>query len=137
MIARCYNPNQTGYENYGGRGITVCDEWLNDRQAFIDWAKTHGYDPKLEIDRVDNDGNYSPENCRWATGTQQQLNSRRTTTFLEKGTRICSRCKIEKPFSEFNRNAYPSAHGYSHYCKKCTSKYEKERRKKRGKQETL
>ena len=77
MIQRCYNPKGTGYKNYGGRGIRVCDEWKNDRQQFFDWAKSSGYSEKLTLDRIDNDGNYEPSNCRWATPSEQRVNQRR------------------------------------------------------------
>lgn len=76
MIQRCYNPNSSGYENYGGRGITICPEWLNDREKFIEWALSHGYANDLSIDRVNVNGNYEPSNCRWATD-EVQLENRR------------------------------------------------------------
>lgn len=74
MKSRCYNPNAPKYHRYGARGIKVCKEWASDFTAFRDWALTHGYADNLSIDRIDNDGNYEPANCRWATMKQQNRN---------------------------------------------------------------
>lgn len=67
---RCNNQNNPSYHRYGGRGITVCDEWKNDFSAFRDWALANGYTDNLTIDRKNNDGAYSPENCRWITKSE-------------------------------------------------------------------
>lgn len=75
MKQRCYNPKVREYKNYGGRGITVCDEWMNSA-AFFEWAKANGYSEKLTIDRIDNDKGYSPDNCRWSTAKEQRHNQR-------------------------------------------------------------
>jgi hypothetical protein len=67
MVTRCTNPKSSHWHRYGGRGIRVCDEWLNDPAAFVRWGMENGYAPGLQIDRIDNDGNYEPGNCRFVT----------------------------------------------------------------------
>lgn len=76
MRQRCFSRTHVGYENYGGRGITVCDEWINSYVPFHEWAMANGYEAGLTIDRIDVDGNYEPSNCRWVTMKVQASNKR-------------------------------------------------------------
>ena len=78
MKGRCNRPTATSYKYYGGRGISVCEEWENDFAAFRNWALANGYQEGLSIDRIDVNGNYCPENCRWITMSEQQRNKRNT-----------------------------------------------------------
>lgn len=76
MMQRCYNENDTGYKDYGGRGISICQEWRDSFDAFAEWALSHGFKMNLTIDRIDNDGNYEPNNCRWVSMKTQVHNQR-------------------------------------------------------------
>lgn len=77
MKRRCYNKNHNHYKDYGGRGITVCDEWLYSFRNFYDWAIPNGFSEDLQIDRINNDGNYEPSNCHWVTAKENMNNTRR------------------------------------------------------------
>lgn len=88
MLQRCENPNNPAYKDYGGRGIKVCEEW-HDPQVFIDWALTNGWQEGLSIDRIDNNGNYEPSNCRWTTQKEQARNKRNNRLITFNGKTQC------------------------------------------------
>ena len=75
MMNRCYRAKNKDYKYYGGRGIKVCSEWAENINAFYDWALDNGYRDDLTIDRIDNDGDYAPYNCRWVDRSTQRLNN--------------------------------------------------------------
>lgn len=76
MKHRCLNSKASNYNNYGGRGITICNEWCDSYETFSKWALNNGYDDSLFIDRIDNNKGYCPDNCRWATRLMQNRNQR-------------------------------------------------------------
>ena len=87
MKNRCYNPNYCLYKDYGGRGISVCDEWIGENgfSHFYEWAKENGYRPDLSLDRINCNRNYSPQNCRWVNMVAQQNNRRNNHTITANG----------------------------------------------------
>lgn len=85
MKTRCYNPSSNKYHAYGGRGIKVCDEWKNSFANFKKWALSNGYANNLTLDRINNNGNYEPSNCRWVTNKQNTNNTRRNRILTYNG----------------------------------------------------
>lgn len=98
MKGRCYYKNNDNYKYYGGRGITICEEWKNNFMSFYNWAICNGYNEKLTIDRIDVNGNYEPNNCRWLTFKEQSNNRRnaknsRYLTYRGKTKTLSQWCK--------------------------------------------
>lgn len=89
MRKRCYIENNPSYPDYGGRGIEICDEWVDDFVCFYDWAVEHGYQSGLSLERRDNDKSYSPTNCYWATRPEQNRNTRRNKMISAFGETKC------------------------------------------------
>lgn len=99
IIGRVENKKNKSYEDYGGRGVTICDEWRNNYPSFKKWALQNGYSNSLKIDRVDNDLGYFPNNCRWTTQTIQSRNTRRLRSTNTSGYRGVSWHKKQQKFS--------------------------------------
>lgn len=128
MKQRCFNPKNKSYKDYGGRGITVCDEWKNNFKAFYEWANKNGYKKGLAIDRIENDEGYSPDNCRWAEKAISHSNTRLLKATNTTGYRgVSFRSKRNKKWESritFNNQhiglghfatAIEAAQAYNHY----------------------
>lgn len=113
MKGRCYDEHDARYDRYGGRGITVCALWKDNFIAFRDWALSNGYQENLTIDRIDNDGDYCPENCRWST-VKEQCNNRSTNINIKIGNvtkTLMQWCEIfeldyKKTYARYIRNGF-------------------------------
>lgn len=143
MVLRCTNPKNKGFHNYGGRGICVCDEWLNNFVSFYNWAIENGWQKGLELDRRQNDGHYEPLNCHFVTKPVNSRNKRSTRLLTAWGETKCmkewsrdSRCLI--PFAALR--ARIDVQGWTDYEKAMTAPYEDrktiQRRNKRAQQYT-
>lgn len=100
MKSRCLNKNDDSYPDYGGRGIIVCDRWLNFENFLSDMGRRPS--PQHTIERINNNGNYEPSNCKWATSAEQRLNTRRTVFIEVKGKRV----KLQEFAKSLGLNAY-------------------------------
>lgn len=113
MIKRCDNPKDAYYADYGGRGITVCDEWRQSKKAFIKWALANGYAQGLYIERLNNNGNYEPSNCAWKSMKEQANNTRRNVFIVIDGeTKSLTQC-AEFYGVPISRAHYRYRRGYS------------------------
>ena len=96
MVGRCYNPNATGYKNYGGCGISVCEEWRDDPVVFCAWCDKQEFAEGWQLDRKDNNGNYTPDNCHFVSSLKQNRNQRGNVVVEHEGREICYSEFVEK-----------------------------------------
>lgn len=106
MKQRCLNPNNVNYKHYGARGIKICESWLNDFENFKHWAINNGYKDNLTIERIDFNGNYEPDNCKWILLSEQVKNTRRTRFITVNETTLCLGDWAKKLKMEYNTLKY-------------------------------
>ncbi len=116
MISRCYAKQNPRYKNYGGRGIKVCPEWLSSKE-FLAWCN-EAYIKGRTLDRIDNNGDYTPDNCRWATTQQQQLNRNITKEVTTRTEKKCPGCGLLVKVVDYPKNKarYDGLHVYCFPC---------------------
>ncbi len=97
MKSRCYNQNDSHYSRYGGRGISICEDWTgeNGLNNFMEWSLGNGYEEHLTIDRIDNDGAYAPDNCRWVTQSINSSRANSATIKVEADEKLSAEQKIK------------------------------------------
>lgn len=126
MKTRCTNPNATKYEKYGGKGVSICNDWLISYDTFKSWALNNGYCDGLSLDRKDTNGNYEPSNCRWITLNEQMLN-KNVYTNNELNVRGVS-FKNNKYYAQIQHNGNKLAIGYFDTIEKASAAYENKRK---------
>lgn len=134
MRQRCLNPKNPKFKRYGGRGITICDEWM-DIRGFIDWANKNGWKQGMTIDRIDNNGNYCPENCRWVSVSENSRKKSTTKIDIIKAQEIRSRInedwyKLAEEYGCTHGNIWFIMHNFTHVEDGKHSKMKKEIRDK-------
>lgn len=112
MKQRCYNKNSPRYKDYGKRGIKVCEEWLN-FQTFYDWSMLNGYKNSLTIDRIDNEGNYEPDNCQWVDYKTQNRNRRNNINIDINGMNYCLTDLCKKSHLKYSTVRWRLMHGWT------------------------
>ena len=117
MKTRCYNVKCREYKNYGGRGIKICEEWRNSFKSFLEWSIENGYNENLSIDRVNVNGNYEPNNCRWAT-FKEQANNKRNTIYVGgiPLKKFCELKNINYKYANYKINKIGLAEWYLDYA---------------------
>lgn len=123
MIYRCQNEND---KYYGARGISVCQEWLDDSDSFVNWALNNGWRRGLVIDRIDNHLGYTPDNCRFVTVTESNQNREMWTTDPQAMTRKCKSCGKVKPLTEFHKDKTRPM-GRTYRCRECRNREAREK----------
>lgn len=119
MKSRCYNENDVGFKNYGARGIIVCGEWLNNPKSFFDWCSENGWSKELQIDRRNNDGDYTPKNCRFVNRFINAQNRRTLRSNNSSGyTGVFYRKDRSKYVSRIKHN------GKTYYIKTCNTAFD-------------
>ena len=113
MKKRCYNPKNAHYNRYGGRGIAVCEEWLHNFQVFYNWAMANGYRDDLSIDRIDNDKDYSADNCRWVTCKENNNNTSSNKLICINGTTMTLKQWSEKKHVNYSTVRYRIYSGWT------------------------
>lgn len=110
---RCLCKNNSHYKWYGNRGITICDEWKNDFMSFYNWSIDNGYKENLTIDRIDNDGNYEPNNCRWVDMITQSNNCRTNIYFTLNGIKKTLKQWCREYDINYSKVYYRITHGWT------------------------
>jgi hypothetical protein len=113
---RCLNPKHKNYIKYSH--IVIDKNWLNNSLSFVKWSLNNNWQKNLTIDRIDNEKGYFPDNCRWVTMSENYRNKKKNTTDWQNKTRICSNCKINKPFNMFVISRQEVG-GHTYCCKVC------------------
>ena len=111
MKSRCYNENNHRYNDYGGRGITICKEWLDSFDSFAEWSFSHGFKKDLQIDRIDNNSGYSPENCRWVT-PKENCRNRRSNVMVEYNGKMITLVELSEILNIPYKTAYSKYRKY-------------------------
>lgn len=114
MLDRCYDKSDERYNDYGGRGINICDDWKNNFESFATWAIENGYNDTLTIDRIDNNGDYSPNNCKWST-IQEQSRNRRSNLMIMLNGELMTLMELSETMNIPYKTAYSR---YREHCVK-------------------